>query len=240
MNATIATAGAFILYAACARAVVIYSEDFAGDGSSTLIGTAEDTTGTVRWEGNANFLDDGTISSARGPALLPFSPTNGNVYTVTVTLSLASDAEIISFGFSQFIDNIRFHNQSGLTGWAWMFTQPTVGQSAWEGPRGLGDGNVADGLNESLATGSQTLTIVLDTSAAIWTADFHVNGLVFTEDMELTGLGEGTINYVGLATGLSGGGGVMESFTLSGTAVPEPALILLGGIGLLSLLRHRR
>lgn len=66
---TVSTATLIALTAGVAQAeTLIYSEDFAGDGSATLIGTAEDVTGTVSWEGNTFFKDNGLLDSTQGTA----------------------------------------------------------------------------------------------------------------------------------------------------------------------------
>jgi len=236
---TLTAACLIALTATAAQAdTLILSEDFGGDGLATLIGTAEDTSGSL-WEGNTAFTNDGGVGVFRGPALLPFSPTNGNIYTATGVMDIQG-TDIITFGFAEVIDNIRFHNQAGLTGWAFMFTSPS-GQDASEGPRNLGDGNVTVGDFEFASTGVVTLDIVLDTTGATWTASYYVNGNVFTENMELTGLGEGSINYVGFAAAaVSDANTSLNSFSLSVADVPEPSSMALIGLGGMLVLRRRR
>ncbi len=219
-----------VVFPALAQAqTTLYSEDFSGDGLSTAVGTLDDTAG-VAWQGASFFLNNGQIDSpgagnARGPLLLPFNPEANKIYTATGTMTVGT-GNTLNFGFSQFIDNIRFHNQAGLTGWAYMFTGPT-GQDAYEGPRALGDGNVLVGTNEVLGTDPVTLKIILDTTGTQWTASFYVNDLVFTENMEVTGLADasvGSINYVGFSAGNSLSDlDSLDSFSLTVTDVTVPA-----------------
>lgn len=242
---TVSAAALVATLGTAAQPEVVYSDDFAGDVADTLIGTAEDTNGTELWQGNTFFRADGSIDSpgtgnARGPALLAFMPVAGKNYTAEGEMTIGT-GNVMTFGFSQAIDNIRFHNQAGLSGWAFMFASD-LGQSAHEGPYNQGV-NVTDGDNEVLAN-SVKLTIVLDTTGSEWAASYYVNDLVFTEDMVLNGLADGSagsINYVGFAAGNSFGDlDSLQSFTLT-EEIPEPgSLALLGLGGTLMMARRRR
>lgn len=126
--------------------------------------------------------------------------------------------------------------------WAFMLTdlngQTSYGQ--------FGNVNrLLDGENEATGNGGVTLDIVMDTTAPTWTASYYVNGNVFTEGVELTGLGEGMINYVGFSTvsTSTGGDSRFVSFSLDAVAVPEPssmAFLACVGIGGTIVARRKR
>lgn len=237
---------ALLLATGTSSAEIILSEDFSGGSAAALNGTAEDTSG-VLWNANPAFGIDGSVNMNRGSALLAFSPEAGFIYTASGTMELFN-GDVFNFGFAELESDTNFHNQAGLTGWAFMFTQPgevgTGGQLAAEGPRNLGD-EVLDGEFEFLDEGLVTLDVVLDTTDAIWTADFFVNGNVFTENMQLDGLGVGMINFVGFSAGLNPTGDAtrLVSFSLDAVAVPEPssmAFLAFVGIGGTIAARRKR
>jgi hypothetical protein len=90
--------------------------------------------------------------------------------------------------------------------------------------------------NEGAFTGTQTLTIVLNTQALQWTAEWFV-GATSVRGPEAFATNPTTITHVGFARE-NGQGSTITSFSL--TSVPEPCSALLGGLGILALLRRRR
>jgi hypothetical protein len=89
---------------------------------------------------------------------------------------------------------------------------------------------------ELFPTGTQTLTVVLNTTAAQWSAEWFLGNTSIAEAAFAVDTNP-TINYVGF--GRNDGAGIdLSSFSL--TMIPEPSAALLGGLGLLALLRRRR
>lgn len=89
---------------------------------------------------------------------------------------------------------------------------------------------------------------IFDPGSAVWNAfgSTHVQnvtGLGTGTDVAFTGAVEaGEIRLRFIATGGSSNTGNLhiESFVVNGTVIPEPSAALLGGLGLLALLRRRR
>lgn len=211
---------AIIFVPETSQAEIVLSEDFSGGSTAPLNGTAEDASG-VLWQAAAGYGIDGSITGGRSPALLGFQAVNGFVYTASATIDVQG-TDIFSMGFAESYDPVRFHNQAGLGGWAFMLTDEN-GQTSY-GRYGNGD-RLFDGENEATGNGEVTLDIVMDTTDAIWTASYYVNGNVFTEGVELTGLSEGMINYVGFATVSTSvsGDSKLVNFSLNAVSVPEPS-----------------
>ena len=97
----------------------------------------------------------------------------------------------------------------------------------------LGPG-LTSSAGEGTYTGSTTLTIVLNTEAAAWTAEWFVNG--GSVRSEAYGSNP-TINYVGLGIE-DGASTTFSNFEL--TVVPEPGSLALMGLGGLLIARRRR
>jgi hypothetical protein len=184
---------AVALTSVSANAGVIVSEDFGGNGSGGLNGTAADTFspgitaagGSAMWVANSGFLDNGLVSNiSRRAAYLNMGSYINNakgtakgLFTLTMTISETSGTSWLSLGFGQ--ENTPstdkdFTNASSLN------PQPTLTtnglgtiiyrvQTSSTGGEldmygGPGSANAIDGPDFN--TGPRTLTVTLDLTPA--------------------------------------------------------------------------
>ncbi len=215
--------------------------DFRADGS--VVGTG--STNTTRL-GSASLNLGTYINAARGTA-------NG-VFVLSATISSVTGGSWLSLGFSSVNTpsvNSNFTTTNTGSGRANMIYRANGDIDQY---RGTGSTNQV-AADDVLFTGTHTLTITLDFSPAAYdgattfgTAKFGADVGIGNAYLELgssnfASVAEATIGSVMLswlgsdALGNVTGGGYDN---LSLTQIPEPAAALLGGIGLLSLLRRRR
>lgn len=259
------TAAAFIGLALTQThaSTVLYSDDFSGLSTDVLTGTTPDTTiGANTWTArdttNTSFRADGSIAGTSGTtaqntgsAFLPFSPTVGYIYTMDVRLSQPTGtvaAEWASIGFSDGLTVDLTHNATGTPGGApWMLWRngavhtDTDDIEAYPGRDAFPSGGI--GLGDF--TGTRTLTIKLDTTGSAWKAEWLVDGSLlhaYTYEAAANAFqnfdGNPAITQVAIARSRFTQP-VFDSFSLT-QAVPEPRAALLGGLGMLALLRRRR
>jgi hypothetical protein len=138
------------------------------------------------WRDAANtkmLYTNGTVNTAAGDSvLLPFTPENGYVYTLTASVTLSGDpGSWIGAGFAQ---NYSYagsgksqFNQSGINGYDWaILTESSGNVQYFAGPSGAGplfnqNSFVAPG------PGTHTLTLTLNTTAAQWVAACYIDGV---------------------------------------------------------------
>lgn len=224
---------------------VLYSDDFSRDGTANLNATTPDTTiGTNTWSANTNIKNNGSITpvttSSDAAAALAFTPTTGNIYTLSATLAAPTGGNTSSpwFAFG-FTDTFTTGGVPNATYTAWMLWRSTA--DATEANRGdlnLYRLNVTEAFPGNPAaknvTGTQTLSVVLDTTTTLWSIEWFQGATSLgTMDYEVNP----TISNVVIARN-NGAGFDLDSMSL--TVIPEPSTALLGGLGLLALLRRRR
>ena len=219
-----------------AQLVIQYSDNFSGDAEDNLHGTTPDTTtGGATWSAHENWKADGSIADAtegEHNAYLPFSPETGWIYTLTVTLDKPTK-EFAAFGFTE--------GNAGVTSSGSFFG---AGNNAnpWFFYRSSGEINArafpATGGSDDIGgyTGTQTLSIVLDTTETLWSVAWFdgvdsdpVHTWDYTENP--------TINWVGMGR-QRGAGANLSSFELS--VIPEPSTSALIGVVALGLVAFRR
>lgn len=233
------TLTALALAATSAQAAVIYQDDFSGDGTANLAGTTPDTTtGGNTWIASTDWKNDGSLAGAVNAgdnAFLAFTPSTGTVYTLTVSLATPSGSTnatawgAVGFTADNLLTDFDFW-QSTNNASPWVLYRQNTQVVTLDGP-GVSGTNTGVGN----FSGPITYSIVLDTTiASDWTAQWLVNG---TEVRPAESIGTPTINYVGLG-GALGADVDFSSFSLE--VIPEPSAVLLGGFGLLALLRRRR
>lgn len=230
---------------------ILYSDNFSGDVADNLHATTPDTTiGTNSWIAHTNWKADGSIALGTGTvvtdfqpqdhnAFLAFTPTTGLIYTLSATLAkptgnIAGMWAGIGFTNDTLGTAAGNNSQSFFAGTnaasPWMLYRAPLNEiAAFGGPLATnGSGNL------SPYTGAQTLTIVLDTTGLAWEAEWFVGAASIHTFTYVT---NPTISYIGLGRE-NGAGADFSSFSL--TVIPEPTTALLGGLGMLCLLRRRR
>jgi hypothetical protein len=253
---------ALMLYATSADAqTLIYSNAFAGSGSA-LNGSAVTYSsgafgsGSV-WQAGNLFLDNGQVNSLVGgsangqAAWLPFTPTSGNIYTATVTI-LNNNPDWIAFGFLPALPaggdwtatdfSVR-HSNNGAYAWGLLRNSTGQSQQLFNGP-GTGNGTGISGDIVS-ATAPVTFSIVLDTTASTWTAEYFLNGIQEGGAFDLAAGATTAIGGIGFSrtqNSTATTGGTLSDFTLTVEAAPEPSTLALCGMGLAGLfaVTHRK
>lgn len=205
----------------------------------------------------------GSGSDSGGSATLDFSPSNGFQYTLDARiLNVTGDANWVGFGFANGQStasgpNDRFSGSTGgpgtgVVGTAWMLFRGNNTPNANASQNGtgtLGGSGTTDPLNWSTLNnngGTIDLRILLDTTGGTgnWTATWFAKNstdLTYTTVRSTAAVlqsSEANYNSVGFAFSTNATDGTLASFSL--TQVPEPSAALLGGMGLLALLRRRR
>ncbi len=167
-----------------ASAATIYEDSFPGLSTDGINGTTPSTTvGTNTWESFAGINADGSITAPDRTAILEFTPTSGQIYTATIGINFAAVGT--STNALQFIlGKDLFAQQSpSNNGGRRMFTTIREDGSAtsyahhdtldwWI--REV-DSAAIGTYNTSTAT-IDTVTMVLDTTAAEWTYQASING----------------------------------------------------------------
>jgi hypothetical protein len=177
---------------ALARAAVLYDENFTGAAATTLNGQVPDVDqngGFNQWRAHTHFTADGNMNApASGSgAFLPFVPTPGSVYTLSASFTnVVGNTNWMAFGFAESVpanpqntgNDYRFIS-GATTGKAWMLFRGAFGTGALthQTHRGNADSGTANGADWSVGTfapgGNIDLQIVLDTTAATYTATFY-------------------------------------------------------------------
>jgi hypothetical protein len=239
---TLAALAGLALAAGSAQAAVIYNETFSGLGTTDLNGTEpDDTTGANTWAASTNWNKDGSVDASGANddnAFLAFTPVAGKIYTLTATLTQPTGASWAAIGFTENADTTTtadsdfWRNIPAATA-PWVLYRAASGNvDSFLGPL---TGGVAD---EGDHPGGITMSIVLNTEAAAWTAEWFVGASSVRS--ETFGSNPTGINYVGL--GRDGGTDVtFSNFSLSdNTVIPEPSTTALLGLGGLALILRRR
>jgi hypothetical protein len=195
--------------------VVIYHDSFSRQG--LLHGSTPDQ-GATPWVADAAWQLDGSrarVTASGRLALLPFQPCPNNIYTLSATIHCtnASPAyEWMSIGFANgFTTSGAWHTVNNPVGWSLLRYQSDANNQAQSF---LGPGS-AYAANVGAFAGQHTLTIVLDTRAAVatnWTFEFKIDGTTVLGPLP-HGSGTPQISSVGMGNGA--GVGLVQEFSLT-------------------------
>lgn len=231
-------------------AITIVAENFGGNSTTNLAGINADTFaagittagGSATWVGSAQFKADGSVLSgfSRSVHLNLGTYINGakgqsnGLFELKTTIS-PTTGTWLSFGFSNSSAPSAIGNFTDLGGLGTMAYRANGDIDQWAG---VGSGNER-APDDVLFTGNRTLTVTLDLRNHNGTNNF--GSVSFSDSVEGV---FGSYNYAAnqnfnsilLSTASTSG----SYSALSLTQIPEPSAALLGGLGLLALLRRRR
>ena len=188
-----------------------------------------------------SFLhQDGTIGTTMSSSLMPFTPENGYVYTLTasVTVPTMTAGKWITMGFAEYnpllntASDPRF-GSTQVSGNPWTYLTEGTGGCFFYPLRATTTGNA----NLMPTPGTYTVQLKLDTTGSSWTASEFVNGTqvgttytyATNPDITAVGVGQTTLsssagikwNYLTLAaTGTRTTTTVNESVTFAATGHP--------------------
>ncbi len=194
----IAAAALLALPTSAGAVLTVYSDDFGGSGGTNLNGQAPDVRpGGETWlasTGGAAWKADGSnAGGGNRNAWLPFAPSAGNVYTVSLDVNPNVGTDVsdwFSLGFASGSGTTNAFMGNGTT--AWMLQRVRrVGVADVQTFLGPG---TAGGANHGTAAGTVNLKVVLDTQAA-WTAEWFFEGSSIRGPVTFSGTP--TINRVG-------------------------------------------
>lgn len=224
-------------------ATTIYSETFSSpfetSGTSPLNGTTPNITVSTNTWVASDWRENGTAPTSSSSAdddsaFLAFVPTSNTIYTLSATLTQPAGGTTtgwagIGFTGGNTTTGSFFNNNAA----PWMLWRPSNASAPNEVVSWLGTGATGS-VNEGQYTVTATLDIVLNTQAPTWTAEWFVNGVSVrpAEDVATQ-----AITHIGLGRE-NGQSSTFTNFSL--TQIPEPSTALLGGLGMLALLRRRR
>ena len=222
---------------AASAATIYYYDDFSGSNGTDLNGTAPDTRpSTETWLGGTGaeaWQADGSVTPgavAQGTAWLPFVPSPGQVYELSLAMSVGANVngDWFALGFAgnggvstDFISADPF---------AWGLKRGTSGGDANE-VYSVPDPSTTGIALEGVYAGTTLMSIVLDTNPALWTAEWFVDGLS-VRGPEAFAVNP-AITHVGFGRYTENVGGSVDNFQL--TVVPEPASIYAMVMGLFAL-----
>ncbi|MES2981379.1 MAG: PEP-CTERM sorting domain-containing protein [Verrucomicrobiota bacterium] len=245
------------------HAAILVTETFGGTGSGGLNGTTADTFnaaittagGSSTWAADGSLLDNGTINTASvgnrvsahlnlGTYINDAKNTAAGKFVLTTTITTTT-GNWLSVGFAQ--TGNTGSNFSVNTGYGNILVRATGDIDQY---RGANTGNEVTANDTIIGNTNQTVTITWDfTPGGGYNGTTNFGNVVFS----VAGVGGYTtapsvftanapIQFLTLGWGgLTNPGPVTGSYaSLSLTQIPEPNVALLGGLGLLGLLRRRR
>ncbi len=233
--------------ASTASASIIYQDSFDRTGALNASTSAPTDTNNATWTA-ASLISTSTTSGGYanlpsntwGTAYLPFTPVNGNIYTLIASLNpiTGTTTNWLAFGFLT-AGNVNTSTPN-MGAWIGLLERDNRGSQVFNG-----DGGSANGPTSPNNPGYTTWSITLNTTQPDWTASFSevgVSGESNFQTFTYTGATGGAPNPAITAIGFGNDdlSGMVQNFMLS--SVPEPAtlgLVAVGGLGLMLLKRRK-
>ena len=227
VSALIAAGSALAAGAPPSPAMTIYTDSFPGGPAAPLNGTRPATDLThAKWIAGPDWKADGSIVRKQAEnAFLPFTPVAGGVYTLTVTASPDNNPKTshwLAVGFvqngqaAQTIQSFYSGTTTGGTAFGnidagpWMLQEPNATATTGGGGQYF-TGPALAGTNLGEPNGvlsPATISVVLDTAAAHWTAQWYVDGkavrarpFVYPTNPVITAVGFGGNGALGRVAG---------------------------------------
>jgi len=220
-----------------------YTELF--DGAGGFFHGKVTTTGGGVWNANGIVTDNGVLTANAGSALLPFTPTTNQLYTLQLDFNYHYSGGTVGWlglGFSS--SNVvsapggsatgdRYSNNN-VPGYAWLIVGISNISGVFPGPKA---GTSLGYTNPVLGAGTHTLKVILDTTGngSSVKADFLIDDVSVTGGATNLSVAVGTLKAVGF-TQYGGGlltGSVVDNFSLSrgnvASAAPRLNYERLGG-----------
>lgn len=227
-----------LLVVARLDASTIYFDDFNGSGDSNLHGTAPGP-GSETWSSDTPWKDNGSIASpfaSPAHAYLPFVPSAGNVYALSMDMNVTGGQEtnhFFSLGFSATNTLSEAYYPDGFFAFAIKRTNGFGGDQV---ETALGPGYSIGATHNN--SGALNLKVVLDTQPSLWTVRWLVNNISIRGPVAFGS--NPSINYVAFGS-FQNTTGTVDNFTL--TVIPEPTSSLAacaGVVGLIACGRRRQ
>jgi len=235
-------------FAAQTNGATIFSDNFTAGTNGALNGQApQERPGLETWRASSNYTvniaGDGVVtSSGSGSANLALPAFDLNsIYTVTATVTNnRTDTNWIGIGFTTQTTNTNAWNVAG-TGTYWMLWRGNDEIRAFDGT-GATSSSGATGVTAAGVSNTLDLRVMLDFTAPgfglatyMYKNPNATDWTIYTTS-NITEARRNGINSVGFTT-------LNNNISISSfeyALVPEPSSALLGGLGLLALLRRRR
>lgn len=230
-----------LLMVTAATSAQIYFDDFDGESTVDLNGTAPDIRpGDETWTAGENaqhWKADGSKSqNGHSTAWLPFTPEAGLIYALSLDVNpdISDSNDWFSIGFSETNSTDGFHTTNTVYGWM-LNRENDASDSVVQTFLGAGTADAANQDFDPDKTGFVNLAVVLNTVEDAWTIEWLVDDATIRGPMAF---GDNpTINYAGMAA-WNTATGTVDNFSLR--VVPEPASWLLLALGSLWLMLLRR